>query len=373
MMTAFVLFCAVLALVAIFIVAYPLLRPLPAEAKGEPTAPRATPLAFALSVILAVTAALLYGQISNFPWDNPIAAQPVPADHGEMAGASSMEDAIKALETRLAQNPSDGEGWRMLGRTYLMSGNAAKSVEAYDKAAALTKEKDVELELDIAEALVLTDDPAQQPRAKAILDEALAANPGSQKAIWYQGVMAMRSGDIELAKKNFTTLLGQNPPPEIRELLVTQLRELGADVPASEAAGPAMAAMGAGAAMGAQGGEVAPKGRTIRIKVSIDPALAARLQPNAPLFVSAREPGIPGPPIAAVRLTAAQLPTTVVLSDANTMIEGRDLSSVNDVEVVARVAFAGTPAITSGDLLGSAVHKKGGGEEIDVVIARVQP
>jgi hypothetical protein len=55
------------------------------------------------------------------------------------------------------------------------------------------------------------------------------------------------------------------------------------------------------------------------------------------------------------------------------MIEGRDLSSVADVEVVARVAFAGTPAISSGDLLGSAVHKKGGGEELDVVIARVQP
>jgi hypothetical protein len=97
------------------------------------------------------------------------------------------------------------------------------------------------------------------------------------------------------------------------------------------------------------------------------------MKPGVTLFVSARQPGIPGPPLAAVRLTSDQLPTTVVLSDANTMIEGRDLSSVADVEVVARVAFAGTPAITSGDLLGSAVHKKGGGEELDVVIARVQP
>jgi hypothetical protein len=57
------------------------------------------------------------------------------------------------------------------------------------------------------------------------------------------------------------------------------------------------------------------------------------LKPGTTLFVSARQPGIPGPPIAAVRLNADQLPTTVTLSDANTMIEGRNLSSVDDVEV----------------------------------------
>jgi cytochrome c-type biogenesis protein CcmH len=74
-----------------------------------------------------------------------------------------------------------------------------------------------------------------------------------------------------------------------------------------------------------------------------------------------------------VRLTSEQLPTTVVLSDANTMIEGRDLSSVNDVEVVARVALGGDVAIRSGDLLGSVVQKKGSGEDLEVVISRVQP
>jgi hypothetical protein len=62
-----------------------------------------------------------------------------------------------------------------------------------------------------------------------------------------------------------------------------------------------------------------------------------------------------------------------VLSDANSMIEGRNLSSVNDVEVVARVAFGGTPMTASGDLIGSSVQKKGGSEDLDVVIAKVQP
>jgi cytochrome c-type biogenesis protein CcmH len=374
-MTAFVVFCAVMALVAVFTVVYPLLRPMPAAERGEAPVPRATPLAFATAVTLAVGAALLYANVSNFPWNNPVTAQAVPPGHGQMGdGAASMEQAILDLEAKLAKNPNDQEGWRMLGRTYLVSGNPGKAVSAYERAMSLDSAPSMDMKLDLAEALVLTGEPPQQVRAKAIIDEALAGDPASQKALWYRGVMAVRGGDNETAKTSWSKLLEQNPPAEIRDILVAQLRELGAEVPAD--AGAPMGAMGAGmAAGGGMGGAdaVAPKGRTIRVKVSIDPSLAGKLQPGAPLFVSAREPGIPGPPIAAVRMTADQLPATVVLSDANTMIAGRDLSSVADVEVVARVAFSGTPAVASGDLLGSVVQKKGGAEDVDVVIARVQP
>ncbi len=91
------------------------------------------------------------------------------------------------------------------------------------------------------------------------------------------------------------------------------------------------------------------------------------------LFVSARQPGIPGPPLAAVRLTSDQLPTTVVLSDANSMMEGRNLSSVDDVEVVARVAFGGTAVTATGDLIGKVQQKKGGAEDVAIVINQVAP
>ena len=118
----------------------------------------------------------------------------------------------------------------MLGRTYLVGGNAAKAAEAYERATALAPQKDIDLQLDLAEALVLTDDPAVQPRAKAIIDDALAADASNQKALWYQGVIAVRAGDKETAKKNWTKLLEGNPPPEIREVIATQLKELGVDV-----------------------------------------------------------------------------------------------------------------------------------------------
>lgn len=381
MMSAFVAIVALMVLAAVALVIYPLLRPLPAAAKGEPEQKKAAPLAFALSVVLALLAVALYSQINNFPWNNPTAAEPLPPGHGELTSGGSMEAVTAALEARLQQEPNDLEGWRMLGRTYLVSGNAAKAASAYERANSIAPAKDPGLLLDLAEALVLTEDPAVQPRARAIIEEALAADPGNEKALWYQGVMAVRSGDTETAKRNWTRLLESNPPPEIREVIANQLRELGVDVPGGPAA-PAMAGAAAGpqagGGMGAGGpamggGEVAPKGRTIRISVRLDPGLAGKLQPGVPLFIAAREPGIPGPPIAATRITADELPAMVVLSDSNSMIAGRDLSSVNDVEVVARVAFGGTAVTASGDLIGRAVQKKGGDENLEVVINQVQP
>jgi len=91
------------------------------------------------------------------------------------------------------------------------------------------------------------------------------------------------------------------------------------------------------------------------------------------VFVSAREAGIPGPPLAAVRVSSDQLPTTVVLSDANSMVEGRNLSSVDEVQVVARVAFGGTAVTSSGDLIGETRHSKGAPGDLNVVIDKIAP
>ena len=378
MSSAFLVVVALMVIVAIAIVIYPLLRPQPAANKGEPAAPKAAPLAFALAVAVGLGAIGLYAKLNTFPWDNPMSAEAVPAGHGEMGAAGSMNAVTATLEARLAKDPNDREGWRMLGRTYLVGGNAVKAAESYEKANALAPQKDIDLQLDLAEALVLTDDPAVQPRARAIIDDALAADASNQKALWYQGVIAVRAGDNETAKKNWTKLLEANPPPEIRDVITAQLKELGVDVPAGAgAAGPAMAAagggMGAGPMSGGMGGDAAPAGRTIRVSVKVDPSLAGKVKPGATLFVAAREPGIPGPPIAATRITTDDLPAVVVLSDANTMIAGRDLTSVNDVEIVARVAYGGTAVTASGDLIGRAVQKKGGSENLEVVINQVQP
>lgn len=372
MSTSFLIACVVMIVAALALMLVPLLRNVPGEGKAKAPLPRSVPLAVVLMVVLPLAATAFYSSTSNFPWNNPGMVGGGAGGHAQDGG--SMDEVVAELEARLKKNPGDLEGWRMLGRSYLVSNLFPQAVSAYERASALTGGKDPEIELDLAEALVLVDKPDAQEKARGIIDAALAANENNQKALWYSGLMAMRAGDNETAKVRFTKLLESDPPQQIREILVAQLEKLGAPAPAAT---PPAGMGGMGAGMGAGSG-TAPaaaeaSGRTIRIAVKLDPALASKLKPGTPVFVSAREAGIPGPPIAAVRISSDELPATVVLSDANSMIEGRNLSSVDEVQVVARVAFGGTPMTASGDLIGQASHRKGAPADLSVVIDKVAP
>jgi cytochrome c-type biogenesis protein CcmH len=388
--TAFIILCALLALLATGFLLVPLLRSQSSADAAQPPVGRSTPAAIVLGLALPLAALGLYKKISNFDWTggSANASAAAPAGHGTGSGAAALTEALGQLEARLKDNPNDAEGWRMLGRSYVVTGQPEKAVAAYERAIAAGPPDKAAVSLDLAEALVLTNDPAQQDRARGIIDAALAADPKEQKALWYAGVMAYRRGDMQTAQQRWMTLLEQRPPLEIQQILVTQLQAMGASVPAefvaaAQSANPQsmVEAPGAEAAneqgtgpSGAQAQDgTQPVGRTIRVKVSIDPSLAAKAAPGTAVFIAAREPGIPGPPLAVIRTTADQLPTTVTLSDANAMIEGRNLSSVADVEVVARVAFGGTARTETGDLIGTAVQTKDGAGELAVTINRVQP
>jgi cytochrome c-type biogenesis protein CcmH len=232
---------------AIALLAVPLARRMPSEepatstgtgrhkGKGKtrqkPDAPRATSTLVVAVIALPLAAAAFYHGTSNFPWQNPLAAAAAPAGHEQGGGEASLAEAATQLEARLAANPQDVEGWRMLGRTYLVMSEPAKAVAAYERAVAIVGPEDSGLQLDLAEALVLTDDPAVQDRARGIIEAALKADPGNGKALWYSAVMAMRAGDTQTAKANFEKLLEQNPPPEIRQIVVEQLAGLGVQVP----------------------------------------------------------------------------------------------------------------------------------------------
>ena len=352
-MTGFFLAAAAMLVAALALILVPLLRRhTDAAADRAVTAP-ATITGVITAIVVPIVAVGLYLGITSYPWrgDGPSAAPSTQP--------ASIEEAIAKIEARLATHPDDATGWRMLGRSRVMTGQYAQAVTAYDKAIALTGGLDPGLRLDLAEALVLTNDAAGQARARQLVDEVLKSDPANQKALWYSGVIALRNDDAATAKQRFRALLAQEPPGEIRGILETQLAALEGVTPAQGS--------GDGAAVAASS---PARGRTIRVAVSIDEGLASRLKTVVPVFVSARQPGIPGPPLAAVRLTSEALPATVELSDANAMIEGRNLSSVDEVEVSARVAFGGTAITAPGDLVGSARSRRSSQEEVAITIDR---
>ena len=97
MSSAFLVVGALMVAVAIALLIYPLLRSRPAAHQGEPAAPKAAPLAFALAVAVGLGGMGLYAKLNTFPWNNPLSVEAVPAGHGEMGAAGSMNEVTASL------------------------------------------------------------------------------------------------------------------------------------------------------------------------------------------------------------------------------------------------------------------------------------
>jgi cytochrome c-type biogenesis protein CcmH len=76
---------------------------------------------------------------------------------------------------------------------------------------------------------------------------------------------------------------------------------------------------------------------------------------NAGVFIIARDPAAPSPPIAVTRRQLSDLPTIVHLGDSESMVQGRNLSMFEQFELVARISLSGQPGAQSGDWYGSVI------------------
>src|SRR5690606_9288462 len=88
----------------------------------------------------------------------------------------------------------------------------------------------------------------------------------------------------------------------------------------------------------------------LTVQVSLDPALAAGLDPEATLFVFARAAEGPPMPLSIERRKASELPLTIVLDESKGMLPNLKLSMFAQVVVGARVSRSGTATPQSGDL-----------------------
>ena len=109
-------------------------------------------------------------------------------------------------------------------------------------------------------------------------------------------------------------------------------------------------------------------------EVSIAPALRARAAAGAVVFIVAKSVDSPGAPVAVMRTTVGNWPLKFTLDDSQSMLPGRNLSSLARVTVEARVSSSGQPLPASGDLQGaSSVINAADRTPLKILIDRVVP
>ena len=152
--------------------------------------------------------------------------------------------------------------------------------------------------------MFLNDNSTLLGRAGQLVENALALAPTNPKALFYSGLAAAQRSDTRLAADRWDALLATAPPPEIEDLLRQRVAEWRGEAPA-----PAPAP--------------SPRNDPLTIK-SLGASAASAVDPGTTVFIIARDPAQPSPPIAAVR-RANELPSEITLTDSD-MIPGRLLS-----------------------------------------------
>ncbi|MDX1655251.1 MAG: c-type cytochrome biogenesis protein CcmI, partial [Candidatus Competibacteraceae bacterium] len=118
---------------------------------------------------------------------------------------------------------------------------------------------------------------------------------------------------------------------------------------------------------------IADVGAALKVRVELDPRLAARVAPDDTVFVLARAEGGPRAPLAVVRRQAGELPLELSLDDSMAMVPEMRLSSFPRVVVAALVSKSGSADLRSGDLRGETGPVAVGADTALVTIDRVVP
>lgn len=235
---------------------------------------------------------------------------------GVESGPSEQPDVnamVSQLEARLEREPDNVEDWMLLARSY-------QTLEQFDKAAA-AYEKVLEIE------------------------------PMHPQALFFGGYIAAGRGEYNLAADRWEAVMSvAAPPDEIRDDMKRQIAVWRGEAPAISSAPPEAS------------------DAVVTAVITLSDQAAATVPAGATLFVIARDPKQPAPPIAVARRVLNADPMIVELGDRDAMVPGRTLSAFQSFELVARVSLSGNAMAQTGDWYGAVEFVVGDSNEVNLVI-----
>ncbi|PAV26446.1 c-type cytochrome biogenesis protein CcmI [Tamilnaduibacter salinus] len=253
-----------------------------------------------------------------------------------------MTDLAGQLRDRLTDSPDNPRGWAMLGRTYMTLERYQDAAWAFRQLAGHVQDGTERAATAwglAAQAEYFVSRGTLSDRVQSAIKKARERNPNEVNALGVLGVHAFSQEAYREALGYWERILEVAPDhprvASIRDGVAEAYRRLGEPVP--ESVRSAMADDG---------------GAFVTVRVSLADRLQGEVPPETALFVFAKAAGGGPMPLAAARLKASQLPTTIRLDDSMAMTESRSLSDADRVMVTARLSRSGEVQPQSGDWQG---------------------
>ncbi|SPD83172.1 c-type cytochrome biogenesis protein CcmI [Pseudomonas syringae] len=242
---------------------------------------------------------------------------------------TSLADLTQRLERSVQAQPDSAENLYFLARSYMAQNRPGDAAQMFERSVALAG-RSPELLGQWAQALYFASDKHFTAQVQALTDEALQADPNEVTSLGLLGIAAFETQRYQAAVDYWTRLL--------------------AALPAQDASRSALEG-GIARARENLAGQAAPvKARALKVRVTLAASLKGNVQPGDSVFIFARAINGPAAPLAVKRITVADLPAEVELSDADAMMPQLNLSNFAQVQLVARVSRAGQP--TTGEWVG---------------------
>ena len=263
-----------------------------------------------------------------------------------------IQELVSDLEKRLEETPNDLQGWQLLSQTYLTIGRYRDAQKGFQQVLRLGGDS-AHTYASLADATALAVGGEINQEVSGYIKKALSLNPNNRQALWLAGLEAAQKGDKPTAKIHWERLvpLLDDAPQQQQELLEIIKSNFGDDDSISKVASaelePASESKSEAAPLASPPSNGQPK---LTIFVSLGEEIASLADSRDFVFIFAKAAQGPPAPLAVKRLTVADLPIVVTLSDADAMVPAMTLSKFSDVVISARVSKSGQPIAQPGDL-----------------------
>jgi cytochrome c-type biogenesis protein CcmH len=317
--------------------------------------------ALLLAVTLPLAAAGLYAWLGTPAALDPL-ARAAPTQQ-------NVEKMVADLAARMEKNP-DPRGFVVLARSYRAMGRLPEAEAAFDRIGPALQEN-ATLLAEYADVLASRAMGSLEGKPMALIEQALKLEPENPMALSLAATAAYNRSDYAQAIARWQQILRVVPPDseDARWLndAIAKTREQLAGV------GGATAKPAPPTTTPAPSPKTAAVGASVSGRVSLAPALAAKVQPGDTVFIFARNPQGSRLPLAVQRTQVSALPFSFKLDDSMAMSPEAKISGASEVRIEARVSRSGNATPQSGDLTGASATVKPGADKVEVVIDQVRP
>jgi cytochrome c-type biogenesis protein CcmH len=266
--------------------------------------------------------------------DNPSLGSVAPQQNQTAQSEMTLDQMIKVVKERLQDNPDDARGWFVLGRTMMEKGEFDEAVTAFQRTLDLVGDKEAGVLFSLADALSRQKGGLMAGEPEAMIQQGLKIAPQDPTGLWLAAIAAEQRADYKASFDYMNLLLplvandAQSSAEVNRVIASLQLQD------------PTLVSVTKAPVQSA----------SLKVSVSLLDELKQQVSSDNLVFIYAKAASGPPMPLAVKRLTVADLPVTVDLSDADAMIPSMTLSSFEDIIIGARVSMSGNPMGQPGDL-----------------------